>query len=289
MPSGWGFFLSQQVCKNVWLKLPEIFFGVLEKTSKKQHGFPKRMFVNPRLREDWVFLIYMLGINLFFSSICGIYNAKKNSLWVRWIHYYYSIRDDFWRLDELTDYFGDITGCTASLSEWVSSRGSFATKAYDIFRCKGLRLFWAPTVWALTSTPKHNFIFWLAVKNRLPTCERLSFLLTDLTCPICTSAVEKRDHLLFQCSLATQVWDDILRWLSISRRFCTLNALLSWTWQHVRKKSNRAKCIKAVFSATIYCLWVARNLKIFEDSNPIAQDVVQRITTHVYRILIHDT
>lgn len=186
-------------------------------------------------------------------------------------------------------FFGGSTGCISSLNEWVNSRTSFASNAYDIFRCKGLRVFWASTVWASTSTPKHNFIFWLAVKNRLPTRERLSFLLTDLICPVCSNDVESRDHLLFKCQLASQVWDDILRWLSISCRFRSLNALLRWARLHVRKKSIWAKWTKAAFSATIYFLWVARNLKIFEGLCPSVRDVVHRITTHVYRLMIQDT
>lgn len=113
-------------------------------------------------------------------------------------------------------------------------------------------------------------MFWLAARSKLPTRDNLHFVLADILCPLCGVATETNDHLLFTCSFARQVWEKVLHWIGISTRFLSLNA--------------------ASFAATIYFIWQARNLRIFEDQIPFARDVAHRVATHVYRALpVHDT
>lgn len=140
-------------------------------------------------------------------------------------------------------------------------------------------------VWASTNSPKHCFIFWLVARDRLPTRDKLHFVISDLSCPICGIHTETQEHLLFACPLAKEVWLRLLRWLHIPIVFYPWNSLVRWTLDNARRKSARTKFIKATFAATIYYLWNARNLKIFEDQLTNALDVVHRITTHVYRLL----
>jgi hypothetical protein len=56
---------------------------------------------------------------------------------------------------------------------------------------------WLKLVWDETIEPKHAFIFWLAVRNRLCTGNVLCILQENL---------ENREHLFFQCSFTARVW-----------------------------------------------------------------------------------
>lgn len=171
------------------------------------------------------------------------------------------------------------------MQTWTVAKRSFTSQAYEFFRCKGRHFHWSSIVWANTSTPKHCFIFWLVARNRLPTRDKLHFVISDLSCLMCGVTTETQDHLLFQCSLARQVWRRVLNWLCILDDFFSLKDLICWSLRHARIRSLRTKCIKATFACTIYCLWYSRNRKIFEDQVASAQDVVHRIITHVYRSL----
>ncbi|KAK7256204.1 hypothetical protein RIF29_29642 [Crotalaria pallida] len=56
-------------------------------------------------------------------------------------------------------------------------------------------------VWNSYSIPKHCFIVWLAIKDRLRTKNSLSmFMQVQPECILCNRAMESRDHLFFECS-----------------------------------------------------------------------------------------
>lgn len=58
--------------------------------------------------------------------------------------------------------------------------------------------------------PKHAFICWLTIMNRLPTKDRLLKwgLNVDVMCLLCGAAEESRDHVFFSCPFAKEfvVW-----------------------------------------------------------------------------------
>lgn len=237
---------------------------------------------------------------LLIKHLCNI-QCKKDSLWVRWMHHYYRLHEGSWEQQSkpsfsvffkrlllikelLVSHYGSTHNAVLVLQSWVDGNGSLTSKAYDFFRDKGRRTHWASIVWSPTITLKHSFVFWLAVRDRLPTRDKLHFVVTDSSCPSCGSHLETQDHLLFHCSLAQDVWRRVLNWLCIPNVFPTLKNLIRWTLKHARRRSTRTKFIKVTFACTIYCLWISRNKKIFEDQVSIAQDVAHRIVTHVYRI-----
>lgn len=238
---------------------------------------------------------------LLFKHLWNI-QSKKDSLWVRWMHHYYGLQNGVWDFqskpsfsvffkklllirDGIVLHFGNVSSSLSELSRLNSCNSSLSRCVYGIFRNKGLPLSGHSTIWASTSIPKHCFIFWLAARDRLPTRDNLHFVLTDLSCPTCGALRETRDHLLFLCPFAMQVWDGILSWIGISRSFFSLNSLLRWAGKHSRRKSGRSKFIKATFAATIYFIWNARNHRVFENRILNAQDVVHRIATQVYRLM----
>ena len=56
-------------------------------------------------------------------------------------------------------------------------------------------------IWCRMSMPKHSFILWLAVKNRLLTRSRLQKfrMLANANCVLCDADEETREHLFFKC------------------------------------------------------------------------------------------
>ena len=61
--------------------------------------------------------------------------------------------------------------------------GKFNVKAcYEFFKPKGSKPCWTKIVWHRTLMPKHSFIMWLGLKERLFTRDKLSEQIEDTSC-----------------------------------------------------------------------------------------------------------
>ncbi|GKV02273.1 hypothetical protein SLEP1_g14730 [Rubroshorea leprosula] len=93
---------------------------------------------------------------------------------------------------------------------WIPSASSSfkARKTWHWIRNKQARVSWHKLVWFPQSIPKHSFIWWLAVLDRLTTRARQKKwppTLTD-TCVLCNNHSETTEHLFFKCYYARRVW-----------------------------------------------------------------------------------
>ncbi|GKE97395.1 RNA-directed DNA polymerase, eukaryota [Tanacetum coccineum] len=74
------------------------------------------------------------------------------------------------------------------------------------------------TRWIKTIPIKVNIFAWKASLDRLPTrynLDRRGVEVSSLSCLICNSTHEDTDHLLFRCSLATDVMRLVCRWWNV--------------------------------------------------------------------------
>lgn len=73
------------------------------------------------------------------------------------------------------------------------------------------RWVWANGVWNRFSVPKHKFIFWLGMQERL----KIGDILTKVgiiphgTCLLCGDTDESHAHLFFNCAYSKQVYKQI--------------------------------------------------------------------------------
>lgn len=79
---------------------------------------------------------------------------------------------------------------------------------------------WAKVVWNRMSVPKHKFIMWLGVQDRLQTKGRLHKfgVCQDDICCICGLVAEIGKYLFFECSYSTQLIQVLMRWIGITPR-----------------------------------------------------------------------
>jgi hypothetical protein len=89
--------------------------------------------------------------------------------------------------------------------------GHFTSKiAYHAFFFGRTALPGAVQVWNVFAPFKVQFHFWLALRNRCWTAERLARrgLPTHALCPLCSSSTaEMMDHLSLQCTFAIVTWN----------------------------------------------------------------------------------
>ncbi|GFS33832.1 hypothetical protein Acr_00g0030760 [Actinidia rufa] len=226
--------------------------------------------------------------------------AKKDSLWVQWIHQIYMSHVNFWDYknrhedspllkqivalrDEIIETEGSIENAILRLNQWAPNGQLQSRLAYEFFRPRIAKNAWSKLVWHSSITPKHSFILWLGLKDRLRTRDKLQDFIEDLTCPLCMAENENMDHLFFRCQEVYQIWASIKSWLGISRAMHTLKAAVKWLIKEARGTGFPAKFKKITFACTVYYIWVARNKRIFEGKIEHPEAILRRIQIHAYR------
>lgn len=120
-------------------------------------------------------------------------------------------------------------------------------------------------VWFPAHVPKCSVISWLAILNRLYTEDRLVlFGMKSISCCSLYPDNESHDHLFFNCSYSTRVWNAIINKLNETwspRTWANWIDLLS----AVKGKSLRSTTIKLAFTVTVYYIWMERNLRKFQN------------------------
>ncbi|KAM6543686.1 hypothetical protein CsatB_008133 [Cannabis sativa] len=193
---------------------------------------------------------------------------KKDNLWVKWIHSVYIKQESWW------DYKVPLNASwywrkMVELKDKIrnsAQQSDFSAHEYQIgvgqawFAQEFEKVSWCNEVWSRLNTPKHSFVLWLAMMNRLKTKDRLykhGVIETD-NCILCNAAVETTDHLFFCCVFATASLTQVLCWFSWNTREPSLQSLM--------KKVRKAKCTRfrkrvlaAGLAALVYLIWQTRN------------------------------
>ncbi|KAL9298694.1 putative reverse transcriptase zinc-binding domain-containing protein [Arabidopsis thaliana] len=119
---------------------------------------------------------------------------------------------------------------------------------------------WFKGVWFQNSTPKHSFMFWLAIRNRLATGDRLLKWNGDAYggCVLCQTEVETRDHLFFSCSYSSHVWSALTRDMLGSRYTTRWDSLVDLSTSSALTQIHMF-VFRYVFQLTTHSLWKERN------------------------------
>ncbi|KAL9818900.1 putative RNA-directed DNA polymerase [Arabidopsis thaliana] len=152
--------------------------------------------------------------------------------------------------------------------------------------CQAPELDWAKAVWFKGAVPKHAFNMWISQLDRLPTRQRLASWghIQSFDCCLCTIETESRDHLLFSCEFAAQVWRlAFSRLCPRQRLFCSWAELLSW----MRSSSTSAPSLlrKVSAHAIIYNIWRQRN-NVLHNNLRIAPLIIFKIVDREIRNII---
>ncbi|XP_074267225.1 uncharacterized protein LOC141590543 [Silene latifolia] len=140
---------------------------------------------------------------------------------------------------------------------------------------------WSQNNWIL---PKHRFIGWLMVQQRLLTQDRLirMNILQSNLCFLCGVAPEDHSHLFFLCKYSQICCGLVSTWCRFS---IPLKDSVEW-WVNARFRSLcQKKILGIILAALIYQLWMCRNRSRVELSlsrpevvlHLVKKDVVMRI------------
>ncbi|XP_009599726.1 uncharacterized protein [Nicotiana tomentosiformis] len=160
-----------------------------------------------------------------------------------------------------------VWGCEYDVNEFCK-QGKFSIKKLNIAARPQLQKTpWKRLVLGADTIPRHQFILWLTLNQRLATVDRLAKWKIDVPkdCVLCTSQKEEMfDHLFFECEYAKSIWAILLNWLGERHSIESWEKEVQWLTKRTNNGRPRAQVVIFLFAATIYYTWLERNMRRFQ-------------------------
>ncbi|VFQ67774.1 unnamed protein product [Cuscuta campestris] len=229
--------------------------------------------------------------------------AKKDSLWVKWVHNIYIQGNDVWqwqpkkrnsvflkRLAHVRELLVQkLADCNSNMDmamqPYCSAGVLIPRKIYDLFRAKANPKPWMAFIWQSFIPPKCSFTMWLALRRRLPTKTNLEFLRVPMECTFCGQELEDVDHLFFTCAVSKDVWKAVKDWLRMEGQLSTLPRAIRWMKGFKRGDGILKKARKIALACTVFHLWKQRNSVYFDHEPLCVETMVFKIKVMVFSIL----
>ncbi|XP_071729411.1 uncharacterized protein [Rutidosis leptorrhynchoides] len=161
----------------------------------------------------------------------------------------------------------------SDIVQWRDCSGNWidfsVSVVWDTIRPHAPTIPWCSVIWYSQCIPRHAFIVWLLMGERLKTqdklkaCERNLQLNVNLTCALCKSQPDSHDHLFFYCPVSKQ----------LCKKFTHVVAVANWSsdWKNLReilipyanRNVARGVVAKLVFGALVYYVWQERNNRLY--------------------------
>ncbi|XP_071694571.1 uncharacterized protein [Rutidosis leptorrhynchoides] len=151
----------------------------------------------------------------------------------------------------------------------LSPEGTFSVKsAQDCIDFNLLPSNQSTTTWYKFLPRKVNIFLWRFKLDKLPLRWNLSSVgleINSVTCPVCNEVIEHRDHLFFGCSLASDLWSKVRRWMG-----CDMPIFSSWSAFVTLFETHQSSvsCKTRIISIVTTLLWVLRRFRngiVFND------------------------
>lgn len=140
----------------------------------------------------------------------------------------------------------------------------------------------AKGIWFPQATPKHSFITWLAMHNRLSTGDRMVKWNQQVhsACILCPEPMETRNHIFSSCPYSFKIWEQHTKQL--------LNANFTTEWNQVIRiitsptlTRDFKLLVRYAFQIAVYTIWRERNNRRHGDSPKPAQQLGKEIDKNI--------
>ncbi|XP_071714357.1 uncharacterized protein [Rutidosis leptorrhynchoides] len=160
---------------------------------------------------------------------------------------------------------------------------------WEFVRSKAPTVPWVSVIWFTNNIPKHAFVMWLLIGEKLKTQDKLKQWEiandTPLLCTLCDQVHDSHDHLFFACPFSLQVWNRVkvhIDFLIFSDSWRDFTLLIS---PFAKRRIARIIVVKLIFAATVYSLWQERNNRLYKKKKR-SVDQVYKATYATVRLKI---
>ncbi|XP_030487495.2 uncharacterized protein LOC115704429 [Cannabis sativa] len=231
-----------------------------------------------------------------FKYVGAIANKEEN-LWVKWVHSVYLKQEDWWSYEASPQgswYWKQVVAAKNQIQSLMDAQqftqGKYQISlGYQLLCPSNSRVNWSNEVWGRFNTPKHSFIMWIAIEQRLRTRDRLHKfgVIDDSSCLLCHGQEESNAHLFFGCPFSKACLVEIKNWMLWHTTTDSATKLVRWIAPSKVSKF-RKKVMAAALASLIYHVWKSRNNKVWNDKCDDVENVVNRVkeTTKVRIIVV---
>ncbi|CAI9261358.1 unnamed protein product [Lactuca saligna] len=152
----------------------------------------------------------------------------------------------------------------------------------------GQKVPWAHLVWFKQCIPRLSFILWLAIQERLMTQDRMRFWdkNKNLKCVFCNLQPDSHNHLFFECSYSSLVWNMVKDKVGIISNSQGWETLIKEFQVLLKGKSIQDFISKIALAATVYFIWRERNCRLFRNGNSEERKIALNIFEEIRLKLI---
>uniref|UniRef100_A0A803PCI5 Reverse transcriptase zinc-binding domain-containing protein n=1 Tax=Cannabis sativa TaxID=3483 RepID=A0A803PCI5_CANSA len=209
---------------------------------------------------------------------------KKDNLWVKWVHSVYIDQENWWGYNAPAHnswYWCRIVKVKEEVKliftpdQFTGSDFKIA-HMYKMLNQEQRSFHVSKQVWRRLNVPKHNFLLWIVVQNRLKTKERLQKrqIVADASCILCKNAVENTLHLFFDCRYARCYLQELKTWLHWRIKAESLPSILRWI-DRAKLSKFKASCYTACIAALVYKIWQSINQMLWSQETTQPQALLQ--------------
>ena len=218
---------------------------------------------------------------------------KTGSIWIAWLNVYVLKGRNIWHIPISQSYSWNMRKILqlrslaqrfvewkdgAEIWKWQGSKYS-AAAVWNEIRPKQEKQVWHRFLWSSLSIPKHVYITWMAILNRLPTVDRLASwgMAVDELCCLCQQENESSDHLFFGCDYAKTIWKRIMQLCELRREVGSWEEALKWAILKLKGKALISILLRVGWSAFIYQVWRERNNRLFKQQEEAKEQIIEKI------------
>nr|GEW98674.1 retrovirus-related Pol polyprotein from transposon TNT 1-94 [Tanacetum cinerariifolium] len=165
---------------------------------------------------------------------------------------------------------------------WVTKTGQmteYSTKSvWRDMECDNPKVIWRHLIWFAQCIPRHSFVLWMAIQNRLMTQDRVAVWKPNepMKCVLCDQFPDSHDHLFFACSYSSLVWNEMLKTLS-KRIISDWNNTVEGISKMKANNSIDSIVSRLVFGVVVYFIWQERNTRMYKQIKRNEESLVQTI------------
>ncbi|GJS24843.1 RNA-directed DNA polymerase, eukaryota, reverse transcriptase zinc-binding domain protein [Tanacetum coccineum] len=166
--------------------------------------------------------------------------------------------------------------------------GYSVSAIWNCIRPRNEEVDWFNIVWFSHQIPRYAIHLWLVIKRKLKTQDLLrswdvnnSTMVDRPLCPLCKAQPDSHEHLFFECSFSSRVWDRLKVFTGMPNIPSDLNDIVECIKHVASSLSIRSVVCKLVFAAFCYFIWQERNGRLFKKIKRSQDQIFELIKTNV--------
>ncbi|XP_071688234.1 uncharacterized protein [Rutidosis leptorrhynchoides] len=158
-------------------------------------------------------------------------------------------------------------------------------QVWEYIRPRANKVPWFSVVWFSQCIPRHAFILWLLMGERLKTQDKLKAWEIRqgdiIICSLCNLIPDSHEHTFFSCPFASQVWSLVLTHMDFPISSHNWKDFMLLVCPFAKRNIARIVIIKLLFAATVYFVWQERNRRVFKKGKQSPVQVFESIYSTV--------